>query len=280
MKKSYLLSLLIILIGTSLLNAQTTLTLWNFDSSVTTPTTGTGTLSLIGGITPSATAFPVGNPASGKSYSTTTYPGDTAASGTAGYQFAVSTVGYSGISVSFDVSGTNQSSAWQQYEYTTNGTTWTSLGNNGSSLLTVAFGSKSFTLPASCDNNANLAFRIVSIFAQPTNTAYASVNGGGYNGNNGRWQIDNVRFAYSSLGVKENTIAGLKVYPNPAKSVLNITSDSFASKNVKIFNTLGNLVASVDVDNSELNVANLTKGIYLLQIVEQGKISTSKLVIE
>lgn len=214
--------------------AQTTLTLWNFDASNTTPSTGTGTLTLIGDTVPSGTAFPNGNPATGKSYSITNFPGDTAASGTAGYQFAVSTVGYTGISVSFDVSGTNQSSAWQQYEYTTNGSTWTSLGNNGSSLLTTAFVSKSFTLPASCDNNANLAFRIVSIFAQPTNAAYASVQGGGYKGNNGRWQIDNMRVAYTTLKRNENNISNLKVYPNPATTVLNITSDGLTSKTAEV----------------------------------------------
>lgn len=260
--------------------AQTTLTLWNFDSSSTTPSTGSGTLSLVGGVTPASTAFPAGNPASGKSYSVTTFPGDTAASGTAGYQFAVNTVGYMGITVSFDVSGTNQSSAWQQYEYTTNGTTWTSLGNNGSSLLTVPFGSKSFTLPASCDNNPNLAFRIVSIFAQPANIAYASVQGGGYNGNNGKWQIDNIRFTYSSLGLKDNTITGLKIYPNPAKTSLFITSDDITTKNIIIYNVLGKVVLTAKVNNGFINVSSLANGVYIIKITEEGKTVTRKLIIE
>ena len=36
-----------------------------------------------------------------------------------------------------------------------------------------------------------------------------------------------------------NAIAGLRVYPNPANTVLNITSDSFATKNVEIYNVMG-----------------------------------------
>lgn len=280
MKKNYHLFLLVTLMCISNTFAQTTLTLWDFDASNTTPSTGAGTLTLIGGVTPSGTAFPTGNPATGKSYSTTTYPGDTAASGTAGYRFAVSTVGYSGISVSFDVSGTNQSSAWQQYEYTTDGTNWISLGNNGSSLLTTAFASKSFNLPASCDNNPNLAFRIVSIFAQPTNTAYASVNGGGYNGNNGRWQLDNMRFAYSSLKRSENNISNLKIYPNPANTQVTITSDSFATKTVEIYNILGKKVLSTKANNEPINVSNLNKGVYVIKITEEDKTASRKLVIE
>ena len=259
------------------LNAQTTLTQWNFDSSSTSPTTGTGTLTLIGGTTPSSTAYPTGNP--GLAYSITTFPGDTAASGTAGYRFAVNTSGVSGITVSFDVSGTNQSSRWQQYEYTIDGTNWTSLGNNNGDLTTV-FASKSFNLPATCDNNPNLAFRVVSIFAQPANTAYASVQGGGYNGNNGRWQIDNVRFSYNTLQVNGNNITNLKMFPNPAKSNLNITSDSFKEKTVEIYNISGQLALATKTTNTPIDVTVLNSGIYVAKITEGEKTNTMRLVIQ
>lgn len=274
MKKNYYIFLMALLGLT--LNAQTTLTQWNFDSSSTSPSTGSGTLTLIGGTTPSSTAYPTGNP--GLAYSITTFPGDTAASGTAGYRFATSTAGYNGIVVSFDVSGTNQSSRWQQYEYTIDGTNWMILGNNNGDLTTT-FASKSFNLPATCDNNPNVAFRIVSIFAQPTNTAYASVQGGGYNGNNGRWQIDNFRFAYNTLQVTQNNIANLKMYPNPAKSVINITSDNFKEKSIEVYSTIGKMVLASKATNNPIDVTSLSKGVYIVKVTEEEKTDTLRLMI-
>ena len=75
-------------------------------------------------------------------------------------------------------------------------------------------------------------------------------------------------------------IAGLKIYPNPAKNVLNITSDSFEAKTVAIYNVLGAQVLSANVTNAPINVASLSRGIYVVKVTEEGKTATRKLVIE
>ena len=115
MKNIYFTTLLVISFTMQTLTSQTIFTQWNFDGSATTPNFGIGNMSLIGGTVESGTAYPNGNPASGKSYSITGFPGDTNASGTAGFRFNVDTSGYTDITVAFDMSGTNQSSKWQQY---------------------------------------------------------------------------------------------------------------------------------------------------------------------
>lgn len=77
-----------------------------------------------------------------------------------------------------------------------------------------------------------------------------------------------------------NAIAGLSIYPNPANTVLNITSDSFTTKTVEIYNTLGAKVLATQVTNAPVNVAGLTTGIYMVKVTEEGKTATRKLVIE
>lgn len=77
-----------------------------------------------------------------------------------------------------------------------------------------------------------------------------------------------------------DAIAGLQVYPNPAKNLVNITSDSFAAKNVEIFNVVGTKVLATTVNNTPVNVAGLPTGIYMVKITEEGKTATRKLVIE
>lgn len=275
MKKLYALFLVVIFCGYT--QAQTTLTQWTFEN-VTTPSTGSGTMTIIGGTNPANTPYPTGS--TGLAYSIKNFPGDTSNSGTAGYRFNTSTAGYNGITVSFYVSGHNQSSRWQQYEYSTNGgSTWTILSNNNGDL-TTSFGLKTINLPSACDNNPNFAFRIVSIFQPPTNTAYQSIQGGGYNGNNGYWNIDTVTFSYNVLSSKENKIAGLKLYPNPVKNSLFVTSDSFAPKHVELFDILGKLVLNSKVINDSINVSALSKGIYVAKITEEGKTTTRKIIID
>lgn len=277
MKKIYSLILSLTIFAAS--QAQTTLTQWNFDSSSTAPSTGSGTLSLVGGTTASATAFPAGNPGSGQSYSITAFPAQNTASGTAGYQFAVNTTGFNGITVTMDISGTNPSSKWLRYEYTIDGSNWLVLGNNTGDL-TTAFALKSLSLPASCNNNPNFAFRIVSLFRQANNDRYDSIQAGNNYLPTGSWQIDNVTFSYNVLSMKENSITGLKIYPNPAKNNLYVTSDNFDEKNIEIYNVLGKIVLSTKVINAPVNVSKLSNGVYIVKVTENKKTSTRKLVIE
>lgn len=79
---------------------------------------------------------------------------------------------------------------------------------------------------------------------------------------------------------KFDNITGLKVYPNPAKQFLNITSASFAEKQVVLYDVLGKVALTGKVTNQPLNVASLPKGVYVAKITEEGKIATRKVVIE
>lgn len=82
------------------------------------------------------------------------------------------------------------------------------------------------------------------------------------------------------LSVNENNISGLKIYPNPAKTNLFITSDNFETKQVEIYNVLGKVVLSAKATNAPVNISALSNGIYVVKVTENGKSSTRKLIIE
>lgn len=288
MKKLYILFFVAL---SSLSFAQTTITQWNFDDAspavAALPTTGTGTFTLIGGVTDNLTSglMPAGNPSTGRAYSIKGFPAAGTASGTAGYQFAVSTVGFTDqINVTFDPRGSNTASKWMQYEYSTDGgTTWTVLSNNGG-VLANAFTATpmvALTFPASCSNIAGFAFRIVSIFA-PSGTDYAAVGATStYNGPTGAWRIDNVTFSSGILSTNQNSISGLSVYPNPVKNgVFYINTNANAERTVTVFDVLGKQVLNTKTSESAINVSSLNAGVYMVQITEEGKTATKKLVIE
>lgn len=83
----------------------------------------------------------------------------------------------------------------------------------------------------------------------------------------------------SSLGNSKNEIEGLRIYPNPANDIVMISSNTMAVKSVQLFDMVGKEVMNVETSSS-INVSSLTKGIYVMKVTEEGKTSTSKLIIK
>lgn len=85
----------------------------------------------------------------------------------------------------------------------------------------------------------------------------------------------------SNLSVKQNSISGLNVYPNPVSNgVLYITSNSSNAKTVSVYDILGKQVVGSKTVNNAVNVSNLMKGAYIVKITEEGNTETRKLIIE
>ncbi|QDO92654.1 T9SS type A sorting domain-containing protein [Formosa sediminum] len=94
--------------------------------------------------------------------------------------------------------------------------------------------------------------------------------------------LDYITLTNNTLSVKDNALAsGLKVYPNPVTSELNIKSENnIAIQSVQLYNVLGAEVLSVNkLINNTINVSNLTSGIYILKVNAENNASTSKRII-
>ncbi len=79
---------------------------------------------------------------------------------------------------------------------------------------------------------------------------------------------------------QNNSIAGLKVYPNPVTNgTLFINTQANAEKNIAIYDVVGKLVLNSTTASNAINVAQLNSGVYILKITEAGKTATSKLVV-
>lgn len=77
-----------------------------------------------------------------------------------------------------------------------------------------------------------------------------------------------------------NTIEGLIMYPNPLNgNILNVVSSINTQKSIQIFDVLGKVVLQSEVANNTVEV-NLNSGIYIVKIIENGKVATRKLVIK
>lgn len=101
-------------------------------------------------------------------------------------------------------------------------------------------------------------------------------------GANGMYAIDDFQILVTQvLGVKQNAIAGLNMYPNPvSQGTLYITSNSGETKTVSIYDLLGKQVLNTTTSDNAVNVSSLTSGSYIVKITEEGKTDTKKLIIQ
>lgn len=84
-----------------------------------------------------------------------------------------------------------------------------------------------------------------------------------------------------TLGTNQNTIAGLRMYPNPVSNgALFIETSANAEKTVTVFDVLGKQVLNTTTSNNAINVASLHTGVYIVNITEEGKTASRKLVIK
>jgi len=84
-----------------------------------------------------------------------------------------------------------------------------------------------------------------------------------------------------TAGVNQNQISNLKLFPNPLTgNVLNIATNNSVEKSVAVFDVLGKQVLNTKTVNGTVNAANLTAGVYIVKITEEGKTATRKLIVQ
>lgn len=222
-----------------------TITQWNFNvnapgtNNSPVPSTGTGTAQMVG-MTNNIHAGDFPNAFNGPN---TTFSSDPAVapapdlswrvrgtsasnslngwSGTtellSGAQFSASTVGYKNIQVSFDINATDGSPRYAQFQYTLDGTTFTSLGSlfdfNPTNDLWANGLSRDLSSIAGANNNPNFGFKIVSAFSPVGFTDAGGFHAGGtafqradadpmegpYTGQSGNYRFDMVTFSGTAV---------------------------------------------------------------------------------
>jgi hypothetical protein len=89
--------------------------------------------------------------------------------------------------------------------------------------------------------------------------------------------VDNVYFSTDTAGTEEFSANKLVMYPNPAKDVLNMSGASVIEE-VTVFNMLGQQVmkATPNATSAALNVQQLQKGVYIVNAVINGVMTSQK----
>ncbi len=76
-------------------------------------------------------------------------------------------------------------------------------------------------------------------------------------------------------------LQGFKMYPNPVYGEeVYVTTASNGIKHIKIYDVFGDVVLTDRISTNTLNISRLVPGVYVLQVTEQEKTMTRKLVIK
>jgi hypothetical protein len=80
---------------------------------------------------------------------------------------------------------------------------------------------------------------------------------------------------------QDNTsIEGLNLYPNPVTNgKVYISSKNDLEKEIIIFDVLGKKVLQTIITTKELNISNLSPGVYIIKITEENATSSRKLIV-
>ena len=76
-------------------------------------------------------------------------------------------------------------------------------------------------------------------------------------------------------------IESLSLYPNPVSNgKVYITSKNDLDKEIIIFDVLGKKVLQTTISSKELNISNLSPGVYIIKINEGDATATRKLIVK
>jgi uncharacterized delta-60 repeat protein len=156
------------------------------------------------------------------------------------------------------------------------------MSNVDADFSTLKFNSDG-TLDTNFANSGKLTTNFYSDYDEATSILITSDNklilcGSIFSANNNSFDFGLAKYYIdSNLSLDTFTEKSTAFYPNPAKDIVHVQDNV---KSVKLFSILGKQI-EVSLENNAINVSNLDKGVYLIQLIlTDDKIVNSKLIKE
>lgn len=86
-----------------------------------------------------------------------------------------------------------------------------------------------------------------------------------------------------NVGIEENSLNKIKIYPNPANDFIQISGIESLNSNIIIVSINGKKIKEYkfsELSEGKININNLSKGVYFIKVIEGQKVIVSKFVKE
>lgn len=260
--------------------ASTTITQWNFNSSIpdgdtgtgtTDPSVGSGTAATVGGTTASiasgAASGGSSDPATedNSGWNTSSYPAQGTGNKTAGVEFVVSTVGFQSLTFSFDIRHSNTAANTIVVQYSTDGTTFVDAQTFTFTPAPTGTGdtwydrSVDLSTITALNNNPNAKFRVVSAFDPDAGEYLASRSTSNY-GTSGTMRFDMVTITGSPLAAPTiTTQPQSQSIVEDSSATLNVVATGTAPLSYQWYQGMsGNTSNPVGTNSASFTTLNLT----------------------
>jgi hypothetical protein len=207
--------------------------------------------------------------------------------------FDVMTVSVDDGSGPFEVTSQTTNELWEEGE--AQSITWNVAGTNTSPvsssevniLLSIDGGlTYPFALASATNNDGNHTITVPDIGVSSTTEARIMVEAN----DNIFLAVNSTNFTIqeSTASIDDESLAGFKLFPNPSTGNFKLQFNPSSSDLVelRVYDLSGRSVYVKDFTdvsgffNQEVSLGNVAKGIYLLRVVNGGKLATRKLVVE
>ena len=86
----------------------------------------------------------------------------------------------------------------------------------------------------------------------------------------------------AGISVNDLEAKNITVRPNPATNNFTVELDNDSQAQVQLFNLVGQVVYNAQTNNQTVNVniSNLNSGVYMLKVTQNGRIYTSKVLVQ
>lgn len=143
----------------------------------------------------------------------------------------------------------------------------------GEKVLTTALGKSpwtgTITIPETAlSGNTRMRVRLHDSSLTPNSTPCGTSSYG---------QVEDYTLNLGTLAVDDSVKNSLQIFPNPADDVLNISKVSTKAK-YTIYSVDGKVVSKGNLSDNKVNVSKLTKGVYLITVDDNGKVTQSKFI--
>lgn len=177
-------------------------------------------------------------------------------------QFEISMEEKSNLQISYATRGTAAGFTTQTWSWSTDGENFTNFGTIENTNVTDFF-----LVEANAPSNLN-----------GEESVYLRVTLDGATASNGNNRFDNIKFvAEDGLNTNDFQQNVFSMYPNPAKDIVNITTNSNLEMVVNVYDILGKRVISQT--NNTLDVSRLKSGVYMVQVTQGNNTSVQKLIV-
>lgn len=148
---------------------------------------------------------------------------------------------------------------------------WTTSGiaNSSQAISTNSFKTVSMDFSNISGANNNVDFKIRIRFSGSKLTEDS--------GNRVTFNNISIKGSSMTLDVAENRTTGFKIYPNPVRDVLNISSE-LNQIIYRVYTIEGKLLKNGNLENGELDFSDLNSGVYMLELSAEGKSEMTKII--